>query len=246
MEIETRMTGTRDGGRQGQTTIQARGEFAEVMRAFVAELETKGKDVVLGALAQQRGLLGSFDLDAPAWTEARDTYKVTTRWDTPKSTNPADTKLSIPAGFSPILPSPELFFGPLGQKKRVYPAACRAGRIVHTVHLTLPGNVTQVKLPPPLKKSTPQFSVTEEWSRDGLHLRKRTEIRALVAGRVCSPDEVEKVRVALQSVQNRNSSVLYATRAATPQARPSPLRNFFGGGGQPQAAPPRAGTARRD
>jgi transglutaminase-like putative cysteine protease len=231
VEIDTRVVTSKDGSRQGQTRIEARGSFADLMRAFVAAAEAKGKDAALGALAQQRGIVGEFDMDAPAWTDNSEPFRVTTKWNSPKPTNPADAGLRVPTGFSPVLPHPDLFFGSMDPKKRVYAAGCLAGRIVHTVHVALPDNVTSIKLPPAVKKNTPQFSYTEEWSREGRNVQRRTEVRSVVASRVCSPAEIDAVSTAYRSLQNRTNPVVYFAHAAPAPAaaRPGLLQQFFGG-----------------
>src|SRR5262249_38079795 len=147
--------------------------------------------------------------------------------------------LHMPPGFSPILPHPDLLFGPLDARKRTYPVACRAGRIVHTMHLMLAGNVVNMKLPPPVKRGTPQFSFREEWSREGQYLKVRAEVASSVAARACSPDEVDAVSVAYRALQTRSTPVLYFARAVPgsdvrpaagrEEARPSLLKRLFGG-----------------
>jgi transglutaminase-like putative cysteine protease len=247
VEIDTRVVTGADGRRQGQTRIEARGDFADTLRAFVAVAEAKGKDAALGALAQQRGIDGEFDMEAPAWTDSSEPFRVTTKWNTPKPTTPAEARLRLPASLSPVAPTIEQFFGSMDPKKRVYAAGCRAGRIVHTVHLSLPDNVTSIKLPPAVKRNTPQFSYTEDWSRDGKNLQRRTEIRSTVASRVCSPAEVDAVGTAYRSLQTRTDPVVYFARAAPAATAPRPgmLQQFFGGQ-QPAASPrplPRTGSA---
>src|SRR5262249_41254531 len=156
VEIDTRVT-ARDGKRHGRTTIVAKGEFADIVRDFVAQAEAKGKDITLAALAQQRGLLGSFDLDAPRGPGAREPFQIPTRGAGQKPANRAEM-MRVPLGFSPVLPHPDAFFGALAQKKRTYSSVCRAGRIVHTIHFALPDNVLSVKLPPPFRKTTPLYA----------------------------------------------------------------------------------------
>ncbi len=58
--LDSRVTMTRQGPQRGETTIEARGEFADALRAFVAEAEVKGKDLQLANLARLRGFLGTF------------------------------------------------------------------------------------------------------------------------------------------------------------------------------------------
>jgi hypothetical protein len=242
-EIDTRVVAAGDGGRRGETRIEARGDFAELLRSFVAVAKAKGKDAALGALAQQRGIVGDFDMDAPAWTDTREPFRVTVKWNTPKSAVPAGTGLRLPASFSPVIPSLELFFGTMSAKKRVYAARCRAGRAVHTVHMPVPDNITSIKLPPPVKRNTPQFSYSEEWSRDGKNLQVRMEIRSTVASRVCSPAEIDAVSTFYQSLQNKIGPVVTVARAtpAASAARPGLLQQFFGQ--QPATSPKPAARA---
>jgi transglutaminase-like putative cysteine protease len=231
VEVDTRLVTKTDGHREGETRIEARGEFADLMRSFVAAAEAKGKDTMLAALAQQRGLTGEFDMDAPAWTDTSEPYRITTRWKTPKPTTPADNGLRVPPTFSPVIPTLELFFGAIDPKKRVYAAGCRAGRTVYTVHMTLPENVTSIKLPPVVKRNTPEFSYTEEWLRNGRNLQRRTEIRSSIATRVCSPAEIDEVDTAFRALQKRTDPVVYFAHAApaASAARPGLLQQFFGG-----------------
>jgi transglutaminase-like putative cysteine protease len=246
VEIDTRVVTGADGRRQGQTHIEARGDFADLLRAFVAVAEAKGKDAALGALAQQRGIVGEFDMDAPPWTDSSEPFRVTTKWTTPKPATPAEARLRLPASFSPVAATPEQFFGAMDPKKRVYAAGCRAGRIVHTVHMPLPDNVTSIKLPPSVKRNTAEFSYTEEWSRDGKNLQRRTEIRSTVASRVCSPAEIDAVGTAYRALQNKTDPVVFFAHAAPAAApRPGMLQQFFGSQ-QPAASPrplPRTGSA---
>jgi len=248
IEIDSRMTSTREGQHSGQTTITSRGVFADLMRTFVAQTEARGKDLLLPALAQDRGISGgTYDLDSPPWTDSREPFRVTFKWTLPKSTKVTDSRFKAPPGFSPVMPNPDLFFGPLDEAKRTYPAGCFAGRAVYTMHVALPDNVVSIKLPAVIKRSTPQFSFREEWTRDGQQLRRRTEVVSLAATRVCAPEEVEAVRTTFRSIGNRTYPMVYASRAGggDTAARPSLLQQLFGA--QPATnrspAPPHAAAA---
>ncbi len=236
LEIDTRMVVKGDGHREGETRIEARGEFVDTIRAFVALAEAKGKDTALASLAQLRGLTGDFDMDAPAWTEAVEPFRVTTRWKSPKPATAAEAQLRVPLSFSPVIPTLDLFFGAIDPKKRVYAAGCRAGRAVQTIHLTLPDNVSSIKLPPAVKKNTAQFTYTEEWSKTGRNIQRRTEIRSSVASRVCSPAQIDEVDTASRALQKRTDPVVYYAQAAPTAARPNLMQQFFGGGQQPRPA----------
>jgi transglutaminase-like putative cysteine protease len=247
VELDSRMTVARDGARAGETTIAARGDFADTVRGYVAQIESRGKDTVLQALAQQRGVAGgTYDLAAPPWTDAHEPYRITIKWTLPKpagaAAQQAQGRFRAPPGFSPVLPHPAYFFGAIGANKRTYPSVCRPGRMVHTVHVTLTDDVVSVKLPPPIKKITPQFTYRDEWTRDGHELRRRTEVTALVNERVCSPDAIDAVAVAVRSIGTATSPTIYSHRNGTPTAaQPTPLQQLFGNHGA--AAPAPAGTA---
>jgi hypothetical protein len=240
LEIDTRMVTKADGHREGETRIEARGEFTDLVRAFVGLAEAKGKDTALAALGQLRGLTGDFDMDAPAWTDAVEPFRVTTRWKSPKPATAAEAQLRVPLSFSPVIPALDLFFGSVDPKKRVYAAGCRAGRAVHTIHLTLPDNVSSIKLPPAVKKSTAQFTYTEEWSKNGRNIQRRTEIKSSVASRVCSPTQIDEIDTASRALQKRTDPVVYYAQATPNAARPNLMQQFFGGGQQPTARPAQA------
>jgi transglutaminase-like putative cysteine protease len=65
VELNTHIVMSEDGRRQGRTTVEARGEFADMLRRFTAQVEMKGKDIALRDLAKQRGLGSEFDFEAP-------------------------------------------------------------------------------------------------------------------------------------------------------------------------------------
>jgi len=247
VELESRMAVARDGARTGETTITARGDFADTIRGYVAQIESRGKDVVLQALAQQRGVSGgTYDFVAPPWTDAHEPYRITIKWALPKPTGAAavaqqaQARFRAPPGFSPLLPHPAYFFGTLGATKRTYPSVCRAGRMVHTVHVTLNDDVVSVKLPPPIKKTTPELTYRDEWTRSGQELRRRTEVASSVNERVCSPDEIDTVAVAVRSIPTATSPTIYSHKNGTPTAsQPSPMQPLFGNHGPA----PTAGTA---
>src|SRR5581483_4080337 len=161
---------------------------------------------------KQRGVVGKFGLDAPAWTDSREPYRVTTSWDTQQPFNIVDTGWRAPPAFSPLTPHPDAFFGALSPTKRVYPALCRAGRMVHTVHLELPGDVSAVDLPAPIEKSTPLFQFREQWSREAHGLQVRVEVSSFARARVCTPQEVDAVTAAFLAAQGRANPVLHFAR----------------------------------
>jgi hypothetical protein len=146
--------------------------------------------------------------------------------------------------LSPIAPTPDLFFGTLGTAKPAYAASCLAGRAVFTMHVQLPDNVVSIKLPPAIKKSTPQFSYHEEWTREGQELRRRTEITSFAKERVCSPEQVDAVRTTVASIGTRTYPTVQSSRTGEVAARPSVLQQLFGT--QPAASRPHPDAASRN
>jgi transglutaminase-like putative cysteine protease len=242
VEIDARMNTAQNGQRSGRTTITARGVFVEPLRAFLAQIEARGQHQVLPALAQLRGISGgTYDLEAPPWTDMREPVKITAKWTLPKPANASGSRFKIPPALSPIAPAPDLFFGALGTAKRAYSASCLAGKAVFTMHVQLPDNVASIKLPPVIKKSTPQFSFHEEWTREGQELRRRTEIISFAKDSVCSPEQVDSVRTAYASIGTRTYPSVASSRSGDVAARPGALQQLFGA--QPAANQPHPDAA---
>lgn len=212
LELKTRIVMTADGLRQGQTAVEGRGEFTDILRGFAAQAEAKGKDIVLRALAKQRGLVGEFGLEAPPWTTSGEPYRITTRWDTKGASDLVQAGWRPTLGFSPIVVFPDLFFGALDRSKRVYPAGCRAGRAVHTVDVTLPDGVTVDPLPAAIETNAADLSYSAEWSADGQQLHIRTEIISSAPTRVCAPQQIDAVRAAYRAIEDRANPLLHFRR----------------------------------
>ena len=208
VSLDTRVVMTRSGRQQGRTTIEARGEFADLLRGFLAQAEAKGKDIQMANLAKLRGLGGSLALEAAPWTDTREPVRVTTAWDMQQASDPVKSGWRAPPGLSPLVAHPDLFFGNFEPHRRAYPAGCRAGKIVHNLELVLPEGVTHGQMPPPLVQHAPLFSFQERWSADSHHVRVRTEITSSVTGRVCTPDQIEAVRAAYAAIQTRAHPLL--------------------------------------
>src|SRR6202043_112408 len=105
--------------------------------------------------------------------------------------------------FSPIVAFPDLFFGSLDRAKRIYPAGCRAGRAVNSVDVTLPDDVSADRLPAAVEANAADFSYKTRWSADGRHLQIRTEIVSSVLARVCGPEQIDAIRAAYRSIEER-------------------------------------------
>jgi transglutaminase-like putative cysteine protease len=212
VELTTQIVMSADGRRQGRTTVEAHGEFVDSLRRFAAQAEQKGKEPALRELAKQRGFAGEFTLDAPPWTTTTEPYRITTTWTAKRPFDLVQAGLRVPVGFSPILPFPDLFFGPLGRSRRIYPAGCRAGRVINTVDVVLPDDVSAVGLPPALEAKAPGFWYQTRWSAEGHRLQVRTEMVSQAPTRVCTPERIDAVRTAYLSIEERISPLLRFSR----------------------------------
>lgn len=176
MTIATDATLKPQGMQQGKTTVQARGEFADAVRVIAGQAEVKGKDQVVAGLARVEHLAGAFTFDAPPWTDAREPFVVTTTWKMQNRLNLVRSGWRPSLGLTPVMASPTLLIGGLTSSERVYPALCRAGKVVGTVDFELPLGVTPGVLPMPIEQTAPHFRFEEYWWQDDNHLRVRTEI----------------------------------------------------------------------
>lgn len=213
LELDTRIIVTEDGHQQGQTSVAARGEFSDMLRGYVAQAQTKGVEAALQTLATQRGLGGEFGLTTVPSTPTSDLFRVVTKWDDKRSLDLAQDGWRVPPGFSPFVPYPDLFFGPLDRGKRIYPAGCRAGRAVHSVDVTLPSGIIPDRLPETIQATARDFAYREQWSVVGNHLHVRTETTSSCQGRVISPAQMDAVRAAFARIQDKVSPLLHFSRA---------------------------------
>lgn len=213
LELNTRIVLTEDGRQQGQTSIETRGEFADLLRAAVAQWEAKGTELGLQALARLRGYVGEFALDASPWTVTSEPYRIATKWNSNQPLDLFQTGWRAPAAFSPLTAFPDLFFGPLDRAKRVYPAGCRAGRAVHTLDVTLPAGIVPDHPPAAVETSARDFLYRQEWFGAGNHLRVRTEVTSTCQSRVSTPEQIDAVRAAFHRIEERINPLLHFTRA---------------------------------
>jgi transglutaminase-like putative cysteine protease len=212
LELDTRIVFTEDAHYRGQTSVAARGEFSDWVRAYVAQVEAKGAATMLQTLATQRGLFGEFGMAAPPWKQTSEPFRMTTTWDAQQSWDWVQAGWRAPPGFSPLVAYPDLFFGPLDRNKRIYPAACRAGRLVQSVDVTLPEGIVPERLPAAIEASAPDFVYRQEWSGVGNHLRILTQIQSSCQNRVISPAQIDAVRAAFRGVEARINPLLRFNR----------------------------------
>jgi transglutaminase-like putative cysteine protease len=209
LNLDTHLAITADGRQHAKTTVEGHGEFADQLRTFAAQAEAKGKELTIANLAKLRGLLGTATLDAAPWTDARESYVLNTTWDGQQPLNVVQAGWRAPFALSPLLPGPGLFIGGLTTDKRTYPALCRAGRAINNLDVSLPDGMAPMPLPEPVIQHTPEFSYEEQWSRDGTHVRVRTEITSSIAGRVCTPDQVDAARNAYRAIAAKANPLLH-------------------------------------
>ena len=118
--------------------------------------------------------------------------------------------------------------------------------MVHTLSIALPDDVASVKLPPPIKKSAPEFTYRDEWTREGQLLRRRTEVISTVSERVCTPAEIDAVNAAIRSVSTTTSPQIAFNKGGTAApATTNPMQQLLGGqaaGSRPPEGVPQRNT----
>src|SRR5262249_40888546 len=73
-------------------------------------------------------------------------------------------------------------------------------------------DVSAVDLPAAIEAKAEDFSYQARWSAEGRHLQVRTEIVSTVPTRVCSPEQIEAVRAAYRSIEDRVGPLLHFSR----------------------------------
>lgn len=209
LELKTWITITADGQQQGKTTTKARGEFVDYLRRLSAQAESKGKDIALRDLAKSRGLVGTFDLNAPSWITSSEPYRITATWERKEGLDLVSSGWRAPAGLGPLAVSPDLFVGPLDRATRLYPAGCRAGHAIHDLDVTLPDGLALVRLPKPVNVEAPGLVYRIIWSIEGALLKGHVEVASSIATRVCSPEQINAVRTAIWGIEDRVSPRLH-------------------------------------
>jgi len=101
----------------GETKMEATGEEAQLLREFVAAVETKGDLAVLSDIAKRRGIAGAFTIAAPSSRDHALPYKVAISWTGDDLAHMTDSGWRPTLGFSPVIPDLAHFFGQFDRTK---------------------------------------------------------------------------------------------------------------------------------
>jgi Domain of Unknown Function with PDB structure (DUF3857)/Transglutaminase-like superfamily len=198
----------------GETTVEGSGEFAQILRRFVAQSEGKSAQVALDALGKQLNITGEYGLEMPSATSRSEPYGIKTKWTSDKPLELVAKGMKVPAGLTPITTNVSYLFGQL-TRNRVYSAACQPGRVVQEVSVELPEGIALKELPEPLHASTADFEFTREWSRHEQTIVERSQLRSTVGGGSCSPATITAVTNAVEEIRDTANPTLRFERSSS-------------------------------
>jgi hypothetical protein len=197
----------------GETAVEGSGEFAQMLRRFVAQAEGKSAQVALDALGKRLNIIGAYGLEMPPATSRSEPYGIKTTWTSDKPLELLAKGMKISAGLTPLTTNVSYLFGQL-TRNRVYSAMCQPGRIVQDVSIELNDGIVPEDLPKPLHASTADFAFTREWSLHDQMIVEHSELRSTVAGGTCSPETITAVANAVEEIRNRVDPVLKFKRSS--------------------------------
>ena len=197
----------------GETTVEGSGEFAQVLRRFVAQSEGKSAQVALDALGKQLDIIGEYGLEMPPATSRAEPYGIKTKWTADKPLELVAKGMRVPPGLTPITTNVSYLFGQL-TRNRVYSALCQPGRVVQEVSIELPGGIMSKNLPKRVHASAASFEFTREWSRRERTIVEHSELRSTVASGTCSPETITAVANAVDEIRNSVAPTLRFERSS--------------------------------
>lgn len=202
-----------EGFKQSEAVVEASGEFAYVLRAYIAGAETRGKSLVAADLLRNAGVSGEASLDAPNSLDLTEPYRVTFTWT-------ADRAFPLPSNgwrpgtvLAPLTTAPTNFVASLEPRRRAYTSMCRPGRISQDYAISLPEGASLKAVPEPAEVRGPSFSYKRWWTLEGQTLTDRTEIVASFDTRACTPETVQAIAEAFDRAKERVNPALQITFA---------------------------------
>jgi transglutaminase-like putative cysteine protease len=196
----------------GETAVEGSGEFAQLLRRFVAQAEGKSAQAALDPLGRQLNIIGDYGLEMPPATSRAEPYGIKTKWTSDKPLELLTKGMKVPAGLTPITPNVSYLFGQL-TRNRVNSAVCQPGRVITEVSVELPEGIAPKVLPKPIHASTADFEFTREWSRHEQTIVERTQLQSTVGGGACSPATITAVANAVEEIRDTINPTLRFERS---------------------------------
>ncbi len=194
-----------DGRTHGETRIEATGEEAQLLRDFVATVESRGPDTTLDELARNRGISDGqdFEITAPSSRDHSLPYRVTARWTDDQLSHIMEASWRPPGGLSPTPLDFHHFLGSYDStSKRTFPIICRPGMIEQNITVALPGNVLLPSVPPRISVDGNGFHAERWWEASGQTLQVHTRLSTMVERRVCTADFITDLSARLKVAGN--------------------------------------------
>jgi hypothetical protein len=172
-----------------------------------------------------RGLSGRATLAAPASLDHGEPYRVKTTWTADKPIYIADRDWRPPSDVAYIAGSPTALLPSLEPIKRVHPAPCRPGHLIHDYIIEPPVGLSLKDLPQTVEVVRPAFTFRRTWRLDGRTLTMRTEIASSFQTRSCTPEVMNAIIDALEAAKEKANPALRFSRMEIAEAR-GPLQRL--------------------
>lgn len=210
--VETAVRIEDDGGMIGETNIEATGDEAQTLRAFVEKTETKGEEATLQQLASSRDISGVLTMDEAASSSYAEPYKLRIRWETDIPVAVFEKGWTPTLGATPVTPYPYKYISRYERSLANYAVTCRSGRFEHILRITMPDDVALASRPQPVAYTSGIFTMKRTWSVEGHTVTIATHIDARTNGRACSAQDAKAVTVFYEGESDALNPVLRFTR----------------------------------
>jgi Transglutaminase-like superfamily/Domain of Unknown Function with PDB structure (DUF3857) len=205
--VEINITLDRTGKPKAEALIEATGNEAQNLRAYVQRAELNGQQNQMQMALKALGLSGDLVMSAPPSHDHAEPYRVKLTWVGDKPLKFSDPHWNGAWGLNLAPADPVRLFGPLESATRIYPSECRPARIVNKITMEFPKGVFIQPVPEPYSEKTPVYLLKKEWSFSGNTLRMKTELTSSVRSRACSPELIKAITTAREKGKTaRNGS----------------------------------------
>ena len=214
-KIETRINLDADLVATGITTTEATGEFAELLRQFVAKYEVGGQDAAISAIADESGHNAhptDVSIEAPSSLDHRPLYKVVVKW---KSDGPIQLLKDgwlPPAGMTPLNVQRDLFVALSQDEKRKFPVVCRPGQLTLDGTVNLPAGIKPRNIQAPISFVSSLMKYFSGWMYTDNVMTRHISIMSDTPGRSCPVADANALIDAARSVFNREDIIFRFSR----------------------------------
>ncbi len=191
--VDIKVTLDRNGKPKAEALIEATGNEAQILRAYVHRAELNGQENQMQMALKTLDLSGNLVMSAPPSYDHKEPYQVKLTWVGDKPLKLTDPHWNASWGLNLAPADPDSLFGPLESTARTYPAECRPARIVNKVSMEFPKGTFVQPVPGSHTEKTPVYLLKKEWNFSNNIFRIKTELTSSVQSRTCSPEVIKAV-----------------------------------------------------